>query len=710
MKIDLHCHTKKTKQGDANTRNVTADKFVSELEIAGVSIAAITNHNAFDKEQYIKFQMLGQTRGIQVWPGVELDVKSNTGIGHVIVVSNPCELDEFTIKINQLINGETPDSLKVSVESLITFVNSLDCLILAHYKKPKSLDEITLNTIRERVNDKSRFFYEPGSYRSLGILNNHDYYSILGSDVSDWDKYSQYELAELKLEVDSFSKFMQLIKKDPKVVNTLLNKKTKYEIDISYKSEDERDIVPIYDDVNIIFGTKGTGKSEALKKIKEYFASKNIDYSFYTPNNNDDEINSKLEVKDIERKLSGYDLDNMQKQFDFLGKWKEGKTTSIKNYRDAIEADNKNAAKRLLKITASPVYQGNTNDNLLKIETDKKNVNQILNKMTEIDINKYLRREEQQTLFELLEKLKNNVLATYEHTWLEYEAIEQSNKLIEKMKSLVEEKTETKVLPSKTGLYDFIDNRLSLYLNVSKIIDGFSFQENSSPVYIGDLGENKKLYSVRRTSMLNKTSKTEEFTIGINKLKSAKKAIIELKEHSLAIDVNEKLSNLKIELADNEIQSLDDFLGVKKVFTLSIDDLENIVPYSPSSGEATMIVLLEKLQEDVDVFILDEPEKSLGNTYVNDILVPQLVSLARKKKVVVAATHNANIAVRTFPYTSILKKYDNGHYYTYVGNSFTNELIPNSKNLDTLDWKNESIRILEGGKEAFEERGEIYNG
>ena len=31
MKIDLHCHTKKTKQGDDETRNVTVSKFVETL-------------------------------------------------------------------------------------------------------------------------------------------------------------------------------------------------------------------------------------------------------------------------------------------------------------------------------------------------------------------------------------------------------------------------------------------------------------------------------------------------------------------------------------------------------------------------------------------------------------------------------------------------------------------------------------------------------
>lgn len=99
----------------------------------------------------------------------------------------------------------------------------------------------------------------------------------------------------------------------------------------------------------------------------------------------------------------------------------------------------------------------------------------------------------------------------------------------------------------------------------------------------------------------------------------------------------------------------------------------------------------------------------LGNTYVNDIIVPKLLELAKLKKVVIIATHNANIAVRTFPYVSILKSYENGKYKTYIGNPFVNELYQIDDKSKKVSWKSESIRILEGGKKAFEERGEIYD-
>ena len=75
MLIDLHCHTKASKRGDGQKRNVDAATFVSEVSRAGVGIVAITNHNAFDLDQFNEF-VCAANGAFQVWPGVELDVTS----------------------------------------------------------------------------------------------------------------------------------------------------------------------------------------------------------------------------------------------------------------------------------------------------------------------------------------------------------------------------------------------------------------------------------------------------------------------------------------------------------------------------------------------------------------------------------------------------------------------------------------------------------
>ena len=56
MRIDLHCHTKKIKSGDGKARNVTPTLFKEKIELADVKIVAITNHNAFDYQQYLSLK------------------------------------------------------------------------------------------------------------------------------------------------------------------------------------------------------------------------------------------------------------------------------------------------------------------------------------------------------------------------------------------------------------------------------------------------------------------------------------------------------------------------------------------------------------------------------------------------------------------------------------------------------------------------------
>lgn len=130
--------------------------------------------------------------------------------------------------------------------------------------------------------------------------------------------------------------------------------------------------------------------------------------------------------------------------------------------------------------------------------------------------------------------------------------------------------------------------------------------------------------------------------------------------------------------------------------------------YDPSTGEASMILLHGELNEDKDIYILDEPEKSLGNEYINNIIVPLVKEKAKAGKKIFIATHDANIAVRTLPYNSIYRHHDQSGYKTYVGNPFSDKLFNINKKEESKNWKNISMKTLEGGIEAFGERGQIY--
>ena len=62
-----------------------------------------------------------------------------------------------------------------------------------------------------------------------------------------------------------------------------------------------------------------------------------------------------------------------------------------------------------------------------------------------------------------------------------------------------------------------------------------------------------------------------------------------------------------------------------------------------------MVMLQKELGADKERIFLDEPERSLGNEYINDVIVPLIKERARAGKKVFISTHDANIAVRTLP-------------------------------------------------------------
>lgn len=130
--------------------------------------------------------------------------------------------------------------------------------------------------------------------------------------------------------------------------------------------------------------------------------------------------------------------------------------------------------------------------------------------------------------------------------------------------------------------------------------------------------------------------------------------------------------------------------------------------YTPSNGEKGILLLERTLSEDADAYFLDEPELGMGNSFIDTNIRPMISSLAKRHKTVVIATHNANIAVRTLPYVSILRTHQNGNYNTYIGNPFNDKLKNINDENDIKSWTTESLHTLEGGKEAFYERKSIY--
>jgi len=88
-KIDLHLHTKATLSDSYFEFSLPKlEEYVTRMEIDCI---AITNHNAFDIDQY---RQISAQLNILVLPGIEVNLEG----GHLLLITDNADLDSFATK------------------------------------------------------------------------------------------------------------------------------------------------------------------------------------------------------------------------------------------------------------------------------------------------------------------------------------------------------------------------------------------------------------------------------------------------------------------------------------------------------------------------------------------------------------------------------------------------------------------------------------
>lgn len=149
LRTDFHLHTKADKefiyQGEDNS---FVSDYVHQLSQKGISVAAITNHNKFDYNEYKALAKKARKQEIYMLPGVELSVNDGANGIHCLVIFNPLEwLENSTDYINQFItqtfagkhnyeneNGRSNDNLIETIKKLNAFEKDY-FIIMAHIEQ-----------------------------------------------------------------------------------------------------------------------------------------------------------------------------------------------------------------------------------------------------------------------------------------------------------------------------------------------------------------------------------------------------------------------------------------------------------------------------------------------------------------------------------------------------------------------------------------------
>ena len=467
MKIDLHCHTKATKKGDGSGRNVSKKLFCEKVADSDVKILAITNHNHFDKQQYIDFREAVKDF-CQVWPGVEIDIKGKSR-WHLIVVANPDNVDLFSEKVEQLFNGKDLNKCTLIMDEVYGALHSCDVFYIPHYHKNPGIKDEDRKKLEELVGDDSRIFLELSNHRSLGVYTNYGFRSIVGSDVRDWNRYDQCDFAELKLPVDSFHQFCLLAKRDRDIVETLLNKKQRITLFAKPHSSVSLQLT-MYQDVNVLFGPKGTGKTEIIKSLYADMISHGVSCVKYIATEKGEDFKSITSNVGMEHDLSKVGAESCADDFKIILNWKETVPTSIKKYIDWYVTKETSANKRRMKITEASLLTYVKPELYITHKKDKELYDTATLNISKINLGEYLSEDEINKLKRLLYLLEENIRTKREDDLIDEYSTKLSNKTIGLIKKHADRSTDTVSKPSTSGLTEFVQNRIILYKAVRHIL------------------------------------------------------------------------------------------------------------------------------------------------------------------------------------------------------------------------------------------------
>jgi predicted ATPase len=712
VRIDIHAHTKKTKSGDSDKRNIDAASFAEIIKATDVKILAITNHNHFDLNQYHEFVKV--TKGTcQIWPGVELDIFEDRGRGHLIVIVNPKNAQLLFDKMSEFLQGRSEDKFAISINDAVQFFDEMDSIYIAHYyvKKPDLTDD-DIEKLSSLVKNKNRVIKEATNSISAGIYISHGHKSIYGSDVSDWDDYIQISetLPELRLPVESFDQFCLLLEKNEPTINTLLDQKRYEKISIAPFSPEETISLSIFNDINIIFGSKGTGKTEILHAISDYYNASGLKTRVYESSVENLDETFDIKCNNLDIKLADISIDSCSAEIKQVKSATEESISSLSNYFKYYSSQITNERAKTICIKDFSSKDTSTLERrLAEVNEVYREVHKFIEYVSNNNTLKGILTEELfDELGSILQCVTKKIDQERQKRFINSRATKMFNNLIKIFIDEIAKKTGKPSKPMTTGFPKYASNRIKIERNVKKIINNIRKKIQLKNVYVGDLGEKGKLYCKTEIVVQDSTISDSKFSTLKNIKKTPQKdfakKIFEIKKNLYSNNLFKKISELLSIHEIEDIKDIDDLILFYRYFTI------NNKQYKPSKGESSMLLLHRELSEEKDIYLLDEPEKSLGNDYINDVIVPLLKERAKMGKKIIIATHDANIAVRTLPYNTIYRKHEMNSYTTYIGNPFSNSLVNINDDTHLLNWKNISMKILEGGREAFGERGKIYGG
>lgn len=667
--VDLHIHTVKSISDSQFTFSM--DSLIKYVDDMKLDIIGITNHNLFDVEQ---FKEISNELDIKVLPGIEINFEG----GHLLLLSENNNLDDFVNKCKKIEEKIRSTNDNINKEELIEIFEDLnEYLLIPHNpKKPK----VPIQIIKEM-----KYYISAVEVSSIKDFlreykTNNDFVPVWFSDIRIGTDLDIKKRGRIYLDIDNNS--LNSIK-------LALSDRNKVKLTI----DESNSLFPINNEsfqvstgLNVLLGARSSGKSYFLNKVES--TNENVKYI---------------------RQFSLLDKQNSDnKEFDV----RLSNENSIKGENRFIEF--KNLIEEISNID---------------FEKIKKNIDEYVESLL-----KFANEEERRDVFSKSRLYTQNLYARKE--------IESLDKLIDSIENLIQNIEYKDIIEKHVDII----NLKNLITDLSKLAKSIC-RENIIRQKVNEIIEDvkpklevktisNKVIDVNLKEYLSSKSKIEKFNNICNLVK--KRRIIELDKtgkFTLIMktgyynNVSEIKANTKtnIALADifkssyengyNYLQKLKE-VSIPKVdywkYYVNIQfDIINELKLSASGGERTEFNLLNEIKSanDYDILLIDEPESSFDNIFLN-VQVNNMIKDISKKMPVILATHNNTTGLSIKPdhilYTKRESTTEDIKFKIYSGNIASKTLTNFENKNDTIETYKILMDSLEAGENAYKEREVIY--
>ncbi|CAH6880051.1 conserved hypothetical protein [Vibrio chagasii] len=669
-KIDLHIHTIVTPSDPYFDYSLdTLKRYVTD---SNIDCIAITNHNKFDKEQFIVIkEELSET---VVFPGIEVDLEG----GHILMIADNSDLEDFSSRCS-LVTKDIPDAKScIDYDRFIEIFEDLTkYIIIPHIDKSPSIKKPTLHKLGDsidcgEVQSVKKFLY---------ALNGGRLPPVLFSDMRSKRDLEKLPVRQTYVDIGELthSSLKTALRNSDKLALTENEGNRFFQV--------LEDGLEISTGLNVLLGQRSSGKSHKLNEIFNSEGEDRIKYirqfELLERSDSDDESKFESKLRDGKKHYITEYLKEFKLVVDDVKEINISQSEkSAERYLESLKqfAENQDRHDSFSSTTIFSEEQYKPTS-LNSIEELIKSVRNILDNSNYRDIiDQNIDRDS------LINLLKSLILEHNKEYKLNYQKL-YVNSIIRDAQAQLNVQSATAPI-SEVDLYKIALERKSLS-KFESIVSSIKTenQESIESLYGYNIVARKEPYRGASDLRRNNFNKGR-FSDAYAKYNNAYEYLQELKD----------------------IDSIDKSL--LHTFFCDINyEVLNSLGYKVSGGERSEFRLLQNINDayNYDMLMIDEPESSFDNVFLLN-KVNKIIKDLSKNMPVILVTHNNTVGASINPDYLLYTRKDvidgNVNYNIFYGH-------PTDKVLHSLNGQTQPnydviINCLEAGAEPYKVRGDSY--